>query len=132
MNYKPTIFIVLISVFFSCNNKVPYIPDYEMARGTVIGMETCKTDVSTNAWLISFPEPGASNKVYGDNITYNNKSYTNVVRTLSLPDSLRVIGNKYYLEFNIEPKSTPDCQVPNADAYNLTKIQIRKAVRISG
>ncbi|WP_316795518.1 hypothetical protein [Pedobacter agri] len=131
MNYKISFFTIIISAFFSCNNKMPYVPDYEMGKGTVIGIETCNIDSTKNAWLISFPDPSVTGKSYGNDIVYNNKPYGRVVRTFSLPDSHKISDNKYYFEFNLEGMSIPECKVKNANAGNLMKIQIRKVSTIS-
>ncbi|PTS92170.1 hypothetical protein DBR11_27435 [Pedobacter sp. HMWF019] len=129
-NYKMIAFIILTSAILSCNNKQPFVPDYEMGIGTIIGMENCKTDLSKNAWLIQFPGPNPFNKMYGDQMTYNGTAYKNVVKTFSLPDSAKVSGKKYSFEFYLEERSSAGaCDAIDAVDFNLTKIRIRNVAK---
>ncbi|MBE9601324.1 hypothetical protein [Pedobacter sp. MC2016-24] len=121
-----------ISIFFSCNNKQPFVPDYEIGEGIIIGMEKCKTDPSQNAWLIHIPGPNPFNKTYGDDITFNGTAYKNVVKTLSLPDSAKVPGKKYSFEFYIDENSSDaQCNVVNPTVLNIAKIRIKNLNRTS-
>lgn len=123
---KLAVSAVLTLLFFRCSDKQPFVPNYEMGIGTIIGMENCKADLSKNAWLIQIPGPNPFNKMYGDQITYNGTVYTNVVKTFSLPDSAKVSGKNYSLEFYLEERSSAGiCDAVNARDFNLTKIRIR-------
>jgi hypothetical protein len=129
-SHKLTASAVLISVFFSCSNKQPFVPDYEMGTGIIIGMENCKTDPSQNAWLFRIPGPNPFNKTFGDEITYNGTAYKNVVKTFSLPDSAKTAGRQYSFEFYLEGKSDAEtCDAPDAVYFKLTKIKIRNVAR---
>ncbi|MCT2561831.1 hypothetical protein [Chryseobacterium herbae] len=123
-------FAILVSVFFSCKNKEPFVPDHEIGTGIIIGMENCKNDPSKNAWLISFTGPNAFNRTYGDAIVYEGANFTHVVKAFSLPDSAKVPGKKYSLEFYPEER-VPGvaCDASDPISFNLTKIRIRNLVR---
>jgi hypothetical protein len=129
-NYKPTALLVLVSVFFSCNNKQPFVPDYEIGTGTIIGLENCKDDPSKNAWLIHFPGPNPLNKTYGEEVNFHGTVYKNVVKTFSLPDSAKVSGKKYSFEFYLEGKASIEaCDAANPITFNITKIRIRNIIK---
>ncbi|MGV3509480.1 MAG: hypothetical protein ACO1N7_09345 [Sphingobacteriaceae bacterium] len=117
---------------FSCNDKPPFKPDYENAVGLIIGSEDCKQEPSQNAWFIQFSGPNAGNKSYGENITYNAKSYSNVVKTYTLPDSSKVAGKRYLVDFYIEEKTNSQvCDVDNAVNLKIVNIRIKNLARIA-
>lgn len=129
-SYKMTAFTILISAIFSCNNKQPFVPDYEIATGTIIGIENCKKDPSLNAWLIHIPGPNPLSKTFGEEIVYNGIVYKNVVKSFSLPDSAKMPGKQYSFEFNLDGKSDAEtCDAPDAVYFKLTKIKIRNVGR---
>jgi len=116
----------------ACNNKHPYVPDYENAVGLIIGSETCKKNVDQNAWLIQFSGPNVGNKSYGETITFNGNTYSNVVKTYSLPDTSKISGKKHLFEFYLEGKpAEKDCEVANPITFNITKIRIKNMVRMA-
>ena len=122
----------LVFSLFSCTDKPPFKPDYENAVGLIIGSEGCKQDPSQNAWFIQFSGPNAGNKSYGENITYNAKSYSNVVKTYTLPDSAKVAGKQYLFDFYIEEKTHAQvCDVDNAVNLNIMNIRIKNLAQIT-
>lgn len=119
-------------VLIACKDKPPYFPDYEIAVGQIIGSETCKVNAAQNAWLVQFSGPNTGNKSYGEAITYDGSSYSNVVKTYLLPDSTKVSGKKYLFEFYLEGKSAQnDCEVANPITFNISKIRLKNIVRIA-
>jgi uncharacterized lipoprotein NlpE involved in copper resistance len=125
-------FVVVGLFLYGCNNKPPYEPDYENAIGFVIGSENCKNDTAQNAWFIQFPPgPHTRNKYYGENITYNNTSYSNVVKTYTLPDTSKIAGKRYLFEFYIEDKPMAQpCDVQNPLNLIITNIRIKRLFRV--
>lgn len=123
---------ILLVICSSCKEKPPFQPDYENGTGSVIGSENCKSVLSQNAWLIQFSEPSAGNKTYGENITYNGRIYSNVVKTYHLPDSSKIVGKRYLFEFYLDGKSTQqECDATNPVNFNITKIRLKNIIRIA-
>ena len=123
---------LLLIALFACKDKPPFTPDYESATGLIIGPETCKTNAAQNAWLVQFNGPNAGNKSYGETITYNGNTYTNVVKTYLLDEPSKVPGKKYFFEFYLEGKSVQnDCEVANPIIYNISTIRIKNIVKIA-
>lgn len=122
-------FLLISFIAFNClgcNDKLPFKPDYEVAEGIIIGIENCKNSQSANAWLINFPGPNAGNKKYGEEIVYNGVVYKNVLRTYQLPDSSKISGKRFFFEFYLDGKSSPEsCEVTNPLTFNIEKIRIR-------
>lgn len=63
-------------VCLSCDK--PLIADVDMAEIEILGKEICHED--REVWVISLSRVNSS-KNYGSEIYYNNKNYTNVVKT---------------------------------------------------
>lgn len=127
---RSTSFAILLLAFTACNNKLPYILDYEIGTGTVIGPENCKIDPSKNAWLIRLPTPTISGKTPGETITYNHIPYTNIVKTYNLPDSAKAPGKKYTFEFDLQGKSpSTGCDAASPVTFDLTNVKIRTLYR---
>lgn len=121
-----------VFLLFGCNDKPPFKPDYENAVGLIIGSEDCKQDPSQNAWFIQFSGPNAGNKSYGESITYNAQSYSNVVKTYTLPDSSKVAGKRYLFDFYIEEKTNSQaCDIDNAVNLKIMNIRIKSLARIA-
>ena len=80
-------------------NKPPYKPGYYMATGFVIGKETCNTDSTKDYWLINIISSTSSQQQYGDTILLNGSQYTNVVKTLGLPNEMKRVGTKIGMDF---------------------------------
>lgn len=125
--------IALLSIILiGCNNKDPFVPDYEYGIGLIIGRETCRVNASENAWLIQFPDQNPGKKSYGETINFNGSTYPNVVKTYLLPDSLKVSGKKYFFEFYLEGKSAVnDCDVPSPITFDLPKIRPKNIGRLA-
>ncbi|RLJ80329.1 hypothetical protein [Pedobacter alluvionis] len=123
---------LLVLIYSSCKEKPPFQPDYENAVGSVIGSENCQSIPSENAWLIQFAEPNTGNKTYGENITYNGKAYSNVVKTYQLPDSSKIVGKRYLFEFYLDGKSTQqECSVTDPVNFNILKIRLKNIIRVA-
>lgn len=123
---------LLLIVMIGCNNKAPFVPDYEYGVGSIICRETCRVNTSENAWLIQFSEPNPGLKSYGETITYNGSTYPNVVKTYLLPDTLKVPGKKYFFEFYLEGKSAVnDCEVPSPITFDIPKIRPKNIGRLA-
>ena len=54
LNDKLLFLGICVFAMVGCNEKLPYIPDFEQAGGVVIGSEHCKRELVKNAWLIQF------------------------------------------------------------------------------
>src|SRR5436305_5757462 len=76
---------LLVLIYSECNNKHPFYAPYKNVKGYVIGKETCNTDDTKDYWLIDLTYL-ANTPEYGDTLTLNNVTYTNVVKTLELAD----------------------------------------------
>lgn len=118
----------LLIAFSSCNNKQPFQIDFEIAPGIVIGQENCSSFPSKNAWLIQLtgPSVGAGNRTFGDEITYNNIKYSNVVKTYNPPDTFKTPGKRYSFHFYPETNSiNQQCDVQNPTTFNILNIRIK-------
>lgn len=132
MDKKTTSIALLSIMLIACNNKAPYVPDYEIATGLVIGPEKCRANASENAWLIQFSGPNPANRSYGGTIAYNGKSYANVVKTYLLPDSAKVSGKKYCFEFYLDGKSAQQgCEVADPMTFDVPRIRPKSIGRIA-
>ncbi|TCD28616.1 hypothetical protein EZ456_04300 [Pedobacter psychrodurus] len=123
---------LLILIYSSCKEKPPFQPDYENAVGSVISSENCRSIHSQNAWLVQFAEPIAGNKTYGEDIIYNGKVYSNVVKTYQLRDSAKVVGKRYLFEFYLDGKSPQqECDATDPVNFNITKIRLKNIIGIA-
>ena len=131
-NKKVWAFGICLFSIISCEEKLPFVPDYEIAVGIVLGSENCKSDPSKNAWLVQLPGPNAGNKIYGDNIIYNNIAYSNVVKIFSLPDSSKAPSKRYLFEFYFQGRSSSgSCDAPNPVNFNITSIRLKELGRVA-
>lgn len=110
---------------YSCNNKEPYELPYEISAGKVIGRESCFVDTAKNYWLVDltvYP----NTKQYGDTISLNGVTYTNVVKTSGLKSPFNQIGKKVGLSFTIsaDPIQTQGCNVSYPITYNLKVLKV--------
>ncbi len=122
-------FILLIAtllfIYGSCN-KPPAHPEYENVKGYVISKETCNTDTTKDYWLIDltyFPDTPQ----YGDTLLLNGITYTNVIKTKGLAESLKQTGMRVSLDFKtITPNKvvTIGCMATNSVTYNLKELFI--------
>jgi hypothetical protein len=117
----PTLFLVL---FLSCHDPV----DYNEGFGYVVGRESCNSDSTKNAWLISFVKPPLFDaEKLNDSIVFNGKLYRRVVKTFRpiqnscLLNSRNQQGNNYcYFRFNIILPKKYSCD--SSKSYNLPEI----------
>ncbi len=76
--------------------------------------------------------PNPLNKTYGDDIIFQNTSYSNVVKVYDLPDSAKIIGQRYSFEFNSESKSSSEiCDATNPVTFNIKTIRLKRIIRIA-
>lgn len=129
-NKFPYSFIFLLAalsfIFYSCNTKEPYKPDYSNIGGYVIGNETCSTDASNDYWLLDFTVYPNSPQV-GDTLVLNGITYTNVLKVKGLDQSLKKIGARVSIDYNKISSTkiiTTGCTVSFPVVYSLKEIFI--------
>ena len=117
--------IIIISMAASCRRE-PYKPDFEHAGGYVIGKETCKSNPDSDYWLIDLSHPANVVTTYGDTITVEGISYTNMIKTTELSPALKTVGKKVSFDFRLSRSkvSTTGCTSPYPITYNLKEMQI--------
>ncbi|TFB28363.1 hypothetical protein [Pedobacter alluvionis] len=114
---KTSVQLLLSAIFFlitsSCKDKVPFKPPHDGASGTVIAKETCNTDEGKDYWLIEISSSSSVQQQFGDKLTLNGITYTNVIKTTGLPESLKKVGQKVGFDFTIAgtATSTSNCSV---------------------
>lgn len=119
------LFTITLLVSSACN-KQPYIPDYKNITGYVIGKEICNTDENKDYWLIDFTYEPNPPKV-GDTLVFNGNTYTNVLKTKGLVQSLKVTGMRVSIDYKIISAGkvvTTGCNVPSPVTYNLKELTI--------
>lgn len=117
---------MLAIVCLSCDK--PLIADVDMAEIEILGKEICHED--REVWVISLSRVNSS-KNYGSEIYYNNKNYTNVVKThYDLSEYYEDTVNNYSVEFNEINATEPECTLNDSLRISLNTIQI-KNVRVS-
>lgn len=134
---KSFITSLLISSLFSliiaasCKRE-PYKPDFEHAGGFVIGKETCKSNPDTDYWLIDLSYSLNTVTTYGDTLTFNGIFYTNMVKTLQLPPSFKVIGKRVSFDFHLGSGKveTSGCTVANPVTVKLKEMQVLASFEI--
>lgn len=113
-------------VCLSCDK--PLIADVDMAEIEILGKEICHED--REVWVISLSRVNSS-KNYGSEIYYNNKNYTNVVKTYyDLSEYYEDTVNNYSVEFNEINATEPECTLNDSLPISLNTIHI-KNVRVS-
>lgn len=116
----------LIIAFSSCNNKQPFRPDYELGVGVILGQENCSSVPSKNAWLIQLIRPSHGGRTFGNEITYNNIKYSNVVKTYNLPDTSKIAEKTYGFEFYLETNPiNQQCDVQNPKTFDILNIRVQ-------
>ncbi len=100
--------------------------DYEMRAGLVIGRETCHSDTTLNAVLISLDiHPAFSN--FGKDVSSNGKAYKNVVKTYS-PEANRLDSAKRY-SFDFYQQdviANPTCDLSTTNTVGVPQIKIKQ------
>ncbi|MGH2643273.1 MAG: hypothetical protein ACRDE2_04945 [Chitinophagaceae bacterium] len=111
--------------FYSCNYKQPYKLPYEASAGIVIGRENCFVDTMKNYWLV-YLTVYPNTKQYGDTISLNGTTYTNVVKTNGLKSPFNQIGEKAGLSFTISAEriQTQGCNVSSPVTYKLKVLKV--------
>lgn len=113
-------------LMLSCKKPGPYIPDFKNAKGFVIGREICKTNDADDYWLIDLTYRHNTPQ-YGDTLILNGTTYTNVIKTKGLHESLKQFGMKVSLDFRTISQDkvvTTGCSVPNPVTYKLKELFI--------
>lgn len=117
--------IVSMTLLFACR-KDPVKVDYLNVGGYVIGTETCKGNDADEYWLLDLTVYPYTPQ-YGDNLTLNGTTYSNVIKLKGLDQRLRVLGMKVSVDFrNITPDKvvTSSCTVSSPTTYALKEITI--------
>jgi hypothetical protein len=123
--FRLNLLIFSIALLFACR-KDPAKVDYLNVGGYVIGKETCKGNDADEYWLLDltvYP----NTPQYGDNLTLNGTTYSNVIKLKGLDQRLRVVGMKVSIDFRtITPDKvvTPSCTVSFPTIYALKEITI--------
>ncbi len=128
MRYQFILYILLPALFFvsSCNNKEPFIPDYNNIKGYVIAKETCNTDETKDDWLIDFTY-GPNNPHVGDTILVNGFTFNNVLKTKGLDQQLKIMGLRVSIDYRIISSTkvtSAGCDVLNPVTYSLKELTI--------
>ncbi|ETZ24872.1 hypothetical protein N824_01185 [Pedobacter sp. V48] len=136
MNQKNIMLILSILIFFiveGCNNKYPFKVPYNMASGYVIGRERCNEDVSKDYWLIEIVSSASAIQQYGDTLTLNGVKYTNAIKATGLSESLKKVGEKVAIDFNIQGTATltMGCSVDTPKRYQLKVAEVINSGRAS-
>lgn len=127
LNYLKFILIVviLLSINATCT-KPPYIPDFKIALGYVIGKESCNADETKDYWLIDLTYLQDAPQ-YGDTLVLNGLKYTNVIKTKDLAERLKKIGMQVSMEFKVISANKAEitgCTIANPVIYNLKELFI--------
>lgn len=127
LDFLRSILIVatLLSINATCT-KPPYIPDFKIALGYVIGKESCTTDETKDYWLVDLTYlPNAPQ--YGDTLVLNGVTYTNVIKTKDLAERLKKIGMQVSIDFKVisaNKVETTGCTIANPVTYNVKELFI--------
>lgn len=110
----------------SCRRQGPYVPDYTNAGGYVIAKEICHADPSQDYWLVDLTYHRDTPQ-YGDTITINNTTFTNVVKVKGLDQRLKQIGMTVSFDFKtVTPNKveTTGCTIASPVTYKLKELFI--------
>jgi len=126
MKTKKNILIgALLITFWSCKEKLPFQPAYEIGTGIIIGREDCSSVPAKNAWLIQLIRPSAGGRTFGDEITYNNTKYANVIKTYDIPDTAKIAEKTYAFEFYLQTNPiSQQCDVQNPKVFDILTVRI--------
>lgn len=128
LNYSWVILItaLLFFTYAACNRHPDDFYDYRNVKGYVIGKETCHTDETKDYWLIDLTYLSDAPQ-YGDTLSLNGATYTNVIKTKDLDTRLKELGMKVSLDYkSITPNKaeTTGCDVANPVTYRLKELTI--------
>jgi hypothetical protein len=104
----------------------PYIADYKIIKGYIIGKEICNADETKDYWLIDFTY-GSNNPHVGDTLFFNGVTYNNVLKTSGLDPQLKTIGMRVTIDYRVisaNKKTTTGCNVTTPDTYQLKELTI--------
>lgn len=123
--------LAIWTVSSACEGRYPLKVDFEIADATIISRETCSSDASLNAWLISLGPTTSgktSNIYYGKEATVNGKYYAHVVKTYS-PLIIDLDSTKQYVFwFYVEDViPSPSCNLPGPHLVSLPQIRVKDA-----
>lgn len=123
---KTVLLVYSLTFIYGSCNKEPYRPPYNTAIGYIIGNEICNIDISKDYWLINIISSASVQQQYGDTLTLNGVKYTNVIKTLGIPNDLKIVGGKVGFDFNISTnyKVTTGCNVTIPITYTLKEASI--------
>ncbi len=112
-------------IFYSCNNKQPFKPDFVHIGGYVIGNETCSSNSTNDYWLLSFTIYPDSPQI-GDTLTINGITYTNVLKVKGLDPRFKQIGFRVSIDYNklSNKMITTGCTVASPVVYSLKEMYI--------
>jgi hypothetical protein len=113
-------------IFYSCNNKHPFKPDYNNIGGYVIAKENCDINESNDYWLLDFNVYQNTPHV-GDTIVLNGITYTNVLKVKGLDPRLKKIGMRVSIDYNkisSNKITTTGCTVSSPILYSLKELFI--------
>ncbi len=119
------IFVFILTLFISCKKR-PFIPDYTNTGGFVIGRESCKTNETEEYWLVDLTYYSNTPR-YGDSLSLNGITYTNVVKVKTLDPRLKQIGMRVSFDFKTITTNkviTTGCTISNPVTYNLKELFI--------
>ena len=120
-------FVILISLRAnSCKDNGGVTPDYVRVKGMLIGKEYCHSDTTKDYWLIAL-NPTENMIQYGDSLQLNDTIYAHVVKTLQLPEDVKVKGTKMIFDFKIistDKIITPSCDIQTPVTYPLKEVTL--------
>lgn len=105
----------------SCNSKGEgYIPPFTIILAAVVDKEICKTNPKNDYWLIDVQGD------FGDTVTIEGTIYNHVVKTLGLPEELKVKGKLLHIDCEISAEKFVDsnCDVQPSTTYRLSIMKI--------
>ena len=113
-------------IFYSCNNKQLFKPDYNNIAGYVIAKESCNNNELNDYWLLDFNVYQNTPHV-GDTIVLNGIIYTNVLKVKGLDSRLKKMGMQVsidYKKISNDKVITTGCAVSSPVLYPLKEIFI--------
>ncbi|RYC70068.1 hypothetical protein [Spirosoma sordidisoli] len=100
--------------------------DFEMVSGRVIGRETCNTNDSLNALLISL-DTNSVRENFGRDVSFNGRAYKNVVKTYS-PEASRLDSARRYsfMFYQTDVVSNPICNLSTTNTIDVPQIKLKE------
>lgn len=67
----------------------------------------------------------AGGRTFGDEITYNNIKYSNVIKTYNIPDTSKITEKTYAFEFYLETNQiNQQCDIQNPKVFDILTVRI--------